>query len=136
MTTIYSSGNHITTSWKHPTARSALPSVSDQGLCVGAVFSITATNGIDARRRMRTIGFCQSVEFLSETVEYTVTRRGGEVWKKEYELKSGVHESLTMTLALPALWGVPPAHESLMYGIESGGGIIDSIIREWLILPN
>ena len=82
---------------------------------------------------MNVLGFCQSVEMLYETVEYTVGRRGGEVLRARREVRSGVHEALTMVLAVPMLWGVPPEHERLKNGIESGGGIIDRVYREWFI---
>lgn len=71
---------------------------------------------------------------LYETVERTVARRGGEVLTAERFFKSGVHECLTMALAVPLLWGVPPEHERLKSGIESGGGIIDRVYKEWFIL--
>ena len=33
-----------------------------QGLCIGSVFTISATNGIDAARRLNLLGFCFSTE--------------------------------------------------------------------------
>lgn len=75
------------------------------------------------------------MEMLHERVEATVARRGGEVFRSRLELHGGTHESLSMRLALPLLWGVPPEHERLRSGIESGGGIIDRIVREFFIQP-
>jgi hypothetical protein len=119
-----------------PGSATSIPLPEEQGLCIGAVFSIRATNGIDLTRRVRANGFCQSVERLSETVEKTVAQRGGEVWNVEYKLNSGVHEGLTISLALPFLWGVPPQYEQLEHGIKCGGGIIDSVIQEWLLVSD
>lgn len=80
---------------------------------------------------MNVLGFCQSAEMLHDAVERSVARRGGEVFHVNREVKAGVHEALTMTLALPLLWGVPPEHERLKTGIESGGGIIDKTVWVW-----
>ena len=65
---------------------------------------------------MNVLGFCQSVEALHDAVERKVAQRGGEIFRVKRDLKSGVHETLTMALALPLLWGVPPEHENLKYG--------------------
>jgi len=77
-----------------------------QGLCLGALFDIAATNvcnayffgllnlniqmimqcivykqcqGLDMGRRLCIFGFCRSVEMLSDVVEDTVLEHGGEV---------------------------------------------------------
>lgn len=75
-----------------------------QGLCLGALFDIAATNvkqshfiilkpfklfinkkctiqGLDMGRRLCIIGFCRSIEMLSDVVEDTVLEHGGEVCK-------------------------------------------------------
>jgi hypothetical protein len=39
-----------------------------------------------------------------------------------------------MNIALPFLFGVPPQYEKLKRGIRSGGGIIDRVYREWLLV--
>ena len=57
-----------------------------QGLCIGSLFSICATNGVDAARRLHLLGFCQSTEQLYERVEECVLRRGGEVWETRRQL--------------------------------------------------
>ena len=38
---------------------------------------------------------------------------GGEVMRRERELRASLHESLRMTVAIPWLFGVPPAYEML-----------------------
>ena len=59
----------------------------DQGLCIGASFTIAATNGVDPTRRLALLGFCRSVEQLSEVVEDCVLRRGGEIMLHHVELR-------------------------------------------------
>jgi hypothetical protein len=44
-----------------------------------------------------------------------------------------VHEVLLMTVAIPLLWGVPPEYERLKAGIKTGGGVIESVTRQWYI---
>ncbi|XP_039682853.1 uncharacterized protein [Medicago truncatula] len=51
----------------------------NQGLCLGALFDIAATNGLDMSRRLCIFGFCRSIEMLSDVVEDTVLEHGGEV---------------------------------------------------------
>ncbi|XP_058003465.1 uncharacterized protein LOC110656565 isoform X2 [Hevea brasiliensis] len=51
----------------------------NQGLCLGALFDIAATNGLDMGRRLCIFGFCRSVEMLSDIVEDTVLEHGGEL---------------------------------------------------------
>lgn len=41
--------------------------------------------------------------------------------------KGGLNEKLSMTVAVPLLWGVPPASESLQIAVRSGGGIVDKV---------
>jgi hypothetical protein len=36
-----------------------MPSVSEQGLCIGATFALAATNGRDFDRRINIVGFAQ-----------------------------------------------------------------------------
>lgn len=97
------------------------------------MFTISATNGIDAARRLNLLGFCFSTEQLFERVEDTVLRRGGEVFETRRQLKSGVHECLHMAVAIPYLFGVPPEYERLEAGVKAGGGYIERIQREWFI---
>ncbi|XP_034692675.1 uncharacterized protein LOC117919592 isoform X2 [Vitis riparia] len=49
-----------------------------KGLCLGALFDIAATNGLDMGRRLCIFGFCRSIEMLSDVVEDTVLEHGGE----------------------------------------------------------
>ncbi|XP_076950103.1 uncharacterized protein LOC143622980 isoform X2 [Bidens hawaiensis] len=102
-----------------------------QGLCLGALFDIAATNGLDSGRRLCIIGFCRSIEMLSDVVEDTVLEHGGEVVAAEKASKGGLNEKLKMTVAVPLLWGVPPASETLQIAVRSGGGIVDKIFWQW-----
>ncbi|EIE27571.1 hypothetical protein COCSUDRAFT_52208 [Coccomyxa subellipsoidea C-169] len=108
-----------------------LPTEQEQGLCVGASFRIAATNGADPKRRLHLLGFCRSVNSLSEVVEDAVLRRGGSVMLHHVETKSGVHEVLKMTVAIPLLYGIPPEYEYLRSAISSGGGIVEKMSRQW-----
>ncbi|KAK7856744.1 uncharacterized protein LOC112025710 [Quercus suber] len=103
----------------------------EQGLCLGALFDIAATNGLDMGRRLCIIGFCRSIEMLSDVVEDTVLEHGGEIVAAEKATKGGLHEKLTMTVAVPLLWGVPPASETLHLAVQSGGGIVDKVYWQW-----
>ncbi|XP_050243177.1 uncharacterized protein LOC126691897 isoform X2 [Quercus robur] len=103
----------------------------EQGLCLGALFDIAATNGLDMGRRLCIIGFCRSIEMLSDVVEDTVLEHGGEIVTAEKATKGGLHEKLTMTVAVPLLWGVPPASETLHLAVQSGGGIVDKVYWQW-----
>ncbi|XP_043699822.1 uncharacterized protein LOC122650474 [Telopea speciosissima] len=103
----------------------------NQGLCLGALFDIAATNGLDMGRRLCIFGFCRSIEMLSDVVEDTVLEHGGEVVAAEKASKGGLHEKLTMTVAVPLLWGVPPASETLHLAVRSGGGIVEKVYWQW-----
>ena len=65
----------------------ALPLPAEQGLCIGSVFTVSATNGIEPSRRINLLGFCFSTEQLFERVEQTVLARGGEVFETQRQLK-------------------------------------------------
>ncbi|KAL1545820.1 hypothetical protein AAHA92_22500 [Salvia divinorum] len=106
----------------------------NQSLCLGALFDIAATNGLDTGRRLCIFGFCRSIEMLCDVVEDTVLEHGGEVVAAEKASKGGLHEKLKMTVAVPLLWGVPPASETLHLAVRSGGGIVDKIYWEWNFL--
>ncbi|XP_021892687.1 uncharacterized protein LOC110810733 [Carica papaya] len=103
----------------------------NQGLCLGALFDIAATNGLDTGRRLCIYGFCRSIEMLSDVVEDTVLEHGGEVVAAEKASKGGLHEKLTMTVAVPYLWGVPPVSETLHLAVQSGGGIVEKVYWQW-----
>ncbi|KAG6483915.1 hypothetical protein ZIOFF_060701 [Zingiber officinale] len=104
----------------------------DQGLCLGALFNIAATNGLDRRRRMCFFGFCRSIEMLSDVVEDTVVEHGGEVVTAEKVSSEGLQEKLTMTVVVPLLWGVPPASDTLRVAVRSGGGILEKVYWQWI----
>ncbi|AQL09619.1 uncharacterized protein [Zea mays] len=103
----------------------------NQSLCLGALFNIAATNGLDMGRRLCIFGFCRSIEMLSDVVEDTVLEHGGEVVTAEKASSNGLQEKLTMSVAVPLLWGVPPASETLHVAVRSGGGIVDKIYWQW-----
>ncbi|KAK1315467.1 hypothetical protein QJS10_CPA06g00157 [Acorus calamus] len=104
----------------------------NQGLCLGALFDIAATNGLDMGRRLCIFGFCRSIEMLSDVVEDTVLEHGGEVVTAEKASEEGgLQEKLTMTIAVPLLWGVPPASDTLHFAVRSGGGIVEKIYWQW-----
>ncbi|KAJ0027158.1 hypothetical protein Pint_35706 [Pistacia integerrima] len=103
----------------------------NQSLCLGALFDIAATNGLDMGRRLCIFGFCRSIEMLSDVVEDTVLEHGGEIVAAQKASKGGLHEKLTMTVAVPYLWGVPPASETLHLAVQSGGGIVEKIYWQW-----
>ncbi|PWZ07914.1 hypothetical protein Zm00014a_021163 [Zea mays] len=103
----------------------------NQSLCLGALFNIAATNGLDMGRRLCIFGFCRSIEMLSDVVEDTVLEHGGEVVTAEKASSNGLQEKLTMSVAVPLLWGIPPASETLHVAVRSGGGIVDKIYWQW-----
>ena len=138
-----------------------LPTVEEQGLCIGATFGIKAYNGRDGGRRINVLGFCRSVEMLHDHVAAALHIRGGEIVAHEYK-SEGLHENLKLTVALPYLWGVPPELDSLNTAIEDGestgraagsrprerltqrgrrgsdtrvhrpgGGVVDKVAHEW-----
>ncbi|XP_078440428.1 D-tagatose-1,6-bisphosphate aldolase subunit [Wolffia australiana] len=102
-----------------------------QGLCLGALFDIAATNGLDTGRRLCIFGFCRSIEMLSDVVEEAVVGHGGEVVVAEKASEGGLNERLSMIVAVPLLWGVPPAYETLHFAVKSGGGIVEKVYRQW-----
>ncbi|WOL10699.1 hypothetical protein Cni_G19458 [Canna indica] len=129
----------------------------EQGLCLGALFDIAATNvcilklfshhlhlqltfcnvfqqGLDMGRRLCIFGFCRSIEMLSDVVEDTVVEHGGEVVNAEKVSSEGLQEKLTMTVAVPLLWGVPPAADTLRVAVRSGGGIVEKVYWQWNFL--
>lgn len=106
----------------------------NQGLCLGALFDIAATNGLDTGRRLCIFGFCRSIEMLSDVVEDTVLEHGGEVVAAEKASKGGLQEKLKMIVAVPLLWGVPPASDTLRFAVRNGGGIVEKIYWQWNFL--
>jgi len=96
-----------------------MPTWEEQKLCIGSSFHLAATNGNDPARRINIEGFCQSVDYLFESIEDTVRQQRGEILLEERELKGGLHEILKLTVAVPFLWGVPPQLEILRWVIIS-----------------
>lgn len=64
----------------------SLPLTEEQGLTIGSVFTIRASNGVDSCRRLSLLGFCHSVDHLHEKVELVVRQRGGAVVSSERQL--------------------------------------------------
>lgn len=217
--------------WRLPATRLFCGELTGHNSPLAPLPARSATNGIDAARRLNLCGFCFSTEQLFERVEETVLRRGGEIFETRRQLKrwavlrparcwalpglpdvapagdmgaaepgtvpgpvwmecwcgavfelrsgaskaqcqdivvgcrppmhlpalpclpsppalpswqspafphvpphcSGVHEVLHMSLAIPLLFGVPPEYERLKRGVIQGGGVIESVQRQWLI---
>ncbi|GJN30330.1 hypothetical protein PR202_gb18625 [Eleusine coracana subsp. coracana] len=92
---------------------------------------VRASEGLDMGRRLCIFGFCRSVEMLSDVVEDTVLEHGGEIVTAEKASNDGLQEKLTMSVAVPLLWGVPPASETLHVAVRSGGGIVEKIYWQW-----
>lgn len=57
-----------------------------------------------------------------------------QVLAAEKASKGDLHEKLTMTVAVPLLWGVPPASETLHLAVKSGGGIVEKVYWQWNFL--
>lgn len=54
-----------------------------------------------------------------------------QVVTAEKASSGGLQEKLTMTVAVPLLWGVPPASDSLRYAVRNGGGIVEKVSWQW-----
>ncbi|CAI5503449.1 unnamed protein product [Closterium sp. Naga37s-1] len=115
-----------------------------QGLCLASLFDIRAFNvsaregrgdGLDASRLFCVVGFCRSPEMLSDVVADTVLMAGGEVVDSKLEMGQGLHEHLRLTVAVPYLFGVPPALDALNRAIRLGGGIVDKSFHQWEMCP-
>jgi hypothetical protein len=48
---------------------------------------LQATNGVDPTRRLHLLGFCRSVQNLSDVVEDAVLQRGGQVMLHHIEIR-------------------------------------------------
>ena len=64
-----------------------MPTWEEQKLCIGASFILAATNGHDPARRVNIEGFCQSCDYLFESIEDAVRSQRGEILLEERELK-------------------------------------------------
>lgn len=113
-----------------------LPSLSEQSICLAATFLLAASNGRDGgSRKVQVLGFCRSIDLLSEAVEDAVLRCGGEIYKRDASLQPGcLEERLEMRVALPYLWGVPPAYDALSNAILAGGGVVHKVSKHWQLL--
>mmetsp|Transcript_5747 Transcript_5747/g.16455 ORF Transcript_5747/g.16455 Transcript_5747/m.16455 type:complete len:90 (+) Transcript_5747:310-579(+) len=77
----------------------------------------------------------QPLAATTQAVEGTVLSCGGEVWHRDSVPRAGCLENrLEMTVALPYLWGVPPAFDTLSEAIHMGGGVIHKITKQWQLL--
>ncbi|CAM8972360.1 unnamed protein product [Rhodiola kirilowii] len=85
-----------------------------QCLCLGALFDIASKC-----RRLCIFGFFRSIDMLSDVVEDTVLEHGGEVGAAQKATEGGLHEKLTMKVAVLLLWGLPPASETLHLLVQS-----------------
>ncbi|XWS55869.1 hypothetical protein CRYUN_Cryun09bG0037000 [Craigia yunnanensis] len=92
---------------------------------------LTSSDGLDMGRRLCIIGFCLSIEIVSDVVEDTALEHGGEVVAAEKATKGGLHEKLSMRVAVTYLWGVPPASDTLPLAVRSGGGIAEKVYWQW-----
>mmetsp|Transcript_16369 Transcript_16369/g.40794 ORF Transcript_16369/g.40794 Transcript_16369/m.40794 type:complete len:209 (-) Transcript_16369:1381-2007(-) len=112
-----------------PRLHQPLPTTSEQALCVGASFLVEGRNALDPHRRVGISGFCQSVDLLAEAVGERVLGAGGEVLGEEVTVKSGLHEVLTLTVAVPYLFfhNLAPITEA----ITLGGGVVDRVVYRW-----
>ncbi len=52
------------------------------------------------------------LRFPLQAVEDTVLSNGGEIYQRDTQA-GGLAERLVMTVALPYLWGLPPAFDTL-----------------------
>ncbi|KAG1654649.1 hypothetical protein FOA52_010277 [Chlamydomonas sp. UWO 241] len=111
-----------------------MPTWDEQKLCIGASFVLAATNGHNPSRRINMEGFCQSVDYLFESIEGSVRARRGEILMEERQLKSGMHETLHLIIAVPQLFGVPQCPLQLLSdAIETGGGVVHRMYHQWHI---
>lgn len=72
----------------------------------------------------------QSAQYL-ECVGLSFVCINVQVVAAEKASKCGLHEKLTMTVAVPLLWGVPPVSETLHLAVRSGGGIVEKVSWQW-----
>lgn len=112
-----------------------MPTWEEQKLCIGSSFQLAATNGHDPARRINIEGFCQSVDYLFESIEDSVQQQRGEILLEERVLKGGLHEILKLTVAVPFLWGVPPQLEMLSWVVLNSAAEICIIKMPFVLCP-
>lgn len=52
------------------TVQQQLPTWDEQGICVGQTFMVAANNGRDLSRRVQVLGFCRSIDLVSEVLQH------------------------------------------------------------------
>ena len=117
-----------------PSLGGPMPTVEEQGLCIGATFGIKAFNAVDPTRQISVLGFCRCVHTLGWHVNKAVLTKGGVVTMKNHKVSmESMGESLTMSIQVPYLFGVPQEWDAISEAINSGGGFIDSVSKKWLL---
>ena len=111
-----------------------MPTVEEQGLCIGATFGIKAFNAVDPSRQISVLGFCRCVHTLGWHVNRAVLTKGGVVTMKSHQVSvEKMEEKLTMSIQVPFLFGVPQEWDAISDAITCGGGLIDRVSQKWLL---
>ena len=111
-----------------------LPTVQEQGLCIGATFGIKAFNAVDPTRQISVLGFCRCVHTLGWHVNKAVLTKGGVVTMKNHQVSmDSLGENLTMSIQVPFLFGVPQEWDAISEAISTGGGLIDRVSKKWVL---
>uniref|UniRef100_A0A7S2WX58 DUF7811 domain-containing protein n=1 Tax=Chloropicon primus TaxID=1764295 RepID=A0A7S2WX58_9CHLO len=111
-----------------------MPTVEEQGLCIGATFGIKAFNAVDPSRQISVLGFCRCVHTLGWHVNRAVLTKGGVVTMKNHHVSmEKMEEKLTMSIQVPFLFGVPQEWDAISEAISTGGGLIDRVSQKWLL---
>jgi hypothetical protein len=116
------------------TLEGRIPSVEEQGLCIGATFGIQAINAVDPSRQIKVLGFCRCVHTLGWHVNRAVITKGGVVTLKNHQVcMENLQEKLTLHVKVPFLFGVPQTWDSISEAISAGGGLIDREQMKWVL---
>jgi len=111
-----------------------MPSVEEQGLCIGATFGIQAINSVDPSRQIKVLGFCRCVHTLGWHVNRAVLTKGGVVTLKNHHVcMENLQEKLTLHVQVPFLFGVPQTWDAISDAISAGGGLIDREQMKWVL---
>ena len=112
-----------------------LPTVEEQGLCIGATFGIKAFNAVDPTRQISVLGFCRCVHTLGWHVNKAVLTKGGVVTMKDHQVSVDMlEEKLVMSIQVPYLFGVPQEWDFISEAISTGGGLIDRVSKKWMLI--
>jgi len=112
-----------------------LPTVEEQGLCIGATFGIKAFNAVDPTRQINVLGFCRCVHTLGWHVNKAVLTKGGVVTMKDHRVSVDMlEEKLVMSIQVPYLFGVPQEWDFISEAISTGGGLIDRVSKKWMLI--